>query len=521
MPTFAPAATLAAPAEPLGAQRPRIRLVPPSRSTSGVEATELAAQAGLILDPWESYALEDTLGERENGTWAAFESGLIVGRQNGKGSILEARELAGLFLFGERLILHSAHQVKTASEAFIRIVTLLENTDHLRKQVKRINKAHGEEGVELRSGQRLRFIARSRVSGRGFTGDCIILDEAFELSDAGMASLFPTLAARPNPQVWYTSSAANWDRHPHSRVLARLRRRALAGDTSRLAFLEWSLGIERDEWDRLKVAEQKAIRRDPASWAATNPGLGIRISEEYIASELGALSAKDFDVERLGIGDWPPEDDDEGWEVISREAWEAIEDVTTTLGDRVAFAIDVTPDRSMASIAVAGRRWDGLLQVEIAANEPGTAWVVPWMVERKKKWRPLAVVVDPGSPAGSLITDLDDAGIELTEPTARQVGQACGQFHDLVTDSKSLRHRGDALLATALAGARERLVGDGAWAWARRGLTVDISPLVAATLALWGFTTKNTPAPVSGGSRDLVGAVANANPWRSNERLNI
>jgi hypothetical protein len=41
--------------------------------------------------------LERALGVREDGKWAAFEVGLDVSRQNGKGGILEARELAGLF----------------------------------------------------------------------------------------------------------------------------------------------------------------------------------------------------------------------------------------------------------------------------------------------------------------------------------------------------------------------------------------------------------------------------------------
>jgi hypothetical protein len=39
-------------------------------------------------------------------------------------------------------------------------------------------------------------------------------------------------------------------------------------------------------------------------------------------------------------------------------------------------------------------------------------------------------------------------------------------------------------LSAALAGATKRSLGD-AWAWSRRNSAVDISPLVAATLALW------------------------------------
>src|SRR3712207_4972699 len=108
-----------------GAQQPRILHVPEYVATSGREAVELAALAGLGLDPWQQLVLEGSLGERADGRWAAFEVGVEVPRQNGKGGILEARELAGLFLLGERLIIHSAHEFATASEALERMESIL------------------------------------------------------------------------------------------------------------------------------------------------------------------------------------------------------------------------------------------------------------------------------------------------------------------------------------------------------------------------------------------------------------
>jgi hypothetical protein len=44
-------------------------------------------------------------------------------------------------------------------------------------------------------------------------------------------------------------------------------------------------------------------------------------------------------------------------------------------------------------------------------------------------------------------------------------------------------------LDAAVAGAAKRSLGD-SWAWARRGLSVDISPLVAVSLARWGHATR-------------------------------
>jgi hypothetical protein len=55
-----------------------------------------------------------------------------------------------------------------------------------------------------------------------------------------------------------------------------------------------------------------------------------------------------------------------------------------------------------------------------------------------------------------------------------------------VTDSQSLRHLGTPELDAAVAGAITRPLGD-AWAWSRKSSSVDISPLVASTMALWGL----------------------------------
>jgi hypothetical protein len=150
---------------------------------------------------------------------------LIVSRQNGKGSIIEAAELGWLFLLKERLVLHTAHEVKTSAEAFLRIKDLIENCPTLTKRCKKPRLVNGEQTIETLSGQRLRFMARSKGAGRGFTGHKIILDEAYALEDKHMAALFPTLTAVPDPQVWYTSSAP----HADDAVLSALMDRGAAG----------------------------------------------------------------------------------------------------------------------------------------------------------------------------------------------------------------------------------------------------------------------------------------------------
>ena len=93
------------------------------------------------------------------------------------------------------------------------------------------------------------------------------------------------------------------------------------------------------------------------------------------------------------------------------------------------------------------------------------------------------------SAAGSLIADLqvlvEGTETVLMEISSREYTQACGAFMDLL-EAEQLRHIGQKALTEAVEGAATRTLGD-AWAWDRRGKDVDITPLVAVTLALAGF----------------------------------
>ena len=89
---------------------------------------------------------------------------------------------------------------------------------------------------------------------------------------------------------------------------------------------------------------------------------------------------------------------------------------------------------------------------------------------------------------------LEPLGIEVTKPTTREAAHAAQAFYDAVIQG-TLTHLDDAPLASALAGAQKREIGD-MWLWARKGLSVDICPLVAGSNALWGFATRPEPEVV-------------------------
>ena len=456
----------------LGAQRPRLESVAPGLlSDLGERAIALAAVAGLHLDDWQAYVLDEAFRTKPGGRWAAFEVGLIVSRQNGKGAVLEARELAGLFLVEEEnLILHSAHEFKTTTEHFRRLLSLIQCSPDLEREVARVRTQTGAESIELKNGKRLRFVARSSGSGRGFSGDLIVLDEAQRLGDDAMAALLPTLSARPNPQVLYAASAGGQD----SVQLGRVRDRALQGGDPSLTFFEWS-------------AEDDDDPGDPLTWAKANPAFNIRISAEHVANERAALSPESFAQERLGIGNYPSAGGD--WSVIAAELWEArgVPEPETKRRP-FAFAADASPGQVSAAIAVASWLPDGnvLVEVPVGDHRPATGWVIPRLVELRQKYRAVGVVIDPRGPAAGLIPEAEKAGLEIIKPTLGESAQAFAQFTTGVLEPDGIvRHLGQPELAAALKGATATDTGDGGKLWARRDTTVDISPLVGVTLAQW------------------------------------
>lgn len=474
--------TISPPAGRPGAQQPRISSWPDYVTSAGLEAVELAESAGLLLDPWQQFVLHHSLGERRDGRWSAFEVGLIVARQNGKGSVLEARELAGLFLFGEKLIIHTSHLFSTSLEAFRRIRTLIESTPDLDSKVNQYRQTVGQESIELRSGARLRFMARSKGSGRGLSGDLVVLDEAYELDDAVMEALLPTLLARPNPQLWYTSSPV-LDVETGAPLTA-MRKRGIAAEPG-MAYFEWSVPEDADLDDR-------------DNWVAANPASPHRVTMEMLGRARSSMTDAGFAREILCI--WPPEDGAK-WQVISRRQWNAQLATEPTTHDPVVLALDVTPDRRMSCLSIAGVRPDGDVGSAPVVHAVGTDWVVSRTVREVLELKPCRLVINAAGAAASVIPEIVaglaevHCDVEVVTPNAREEAAAYGMVHDALTRPEAteerpwrLWHNGDDALTKAVAAARTRKVGtEGTtWEWTE----VDASPLKSVTHAVWGLVTR-------------------------------
>lgn len=460
----------------LGSQTPRVLTRPDFDSeAAGREAVDLATAVGLILDPWQQLCTLVTLAESGN-RWAAREVGKLVARQNGKGASDEAIALHGLFLLNLPLQLWTAHQFKTTTEAFLRIRGWIDGSDDLRRRVKRITTANGDEGIELKSGARLRFIARSKSSGRGFSPQRIFFDEAQELATVAVTAMMPSMAAQPNPQALFSGTVPGEDNH--SEHWTRVRNRGRKGESSRLAWLEWSPEGAEDGVDSVELDSVE-------SWVAANPALGFRVSLETIESELESLDSTSFARERLSV--WP---EHTASSVIDLKTWRSRADSGSSIAGPVVFSLDISQDRRNAVIAAAGRREDGFTHGEIVKYGRGTAWALSETIRLILAWG-ADLIIDGISPAGSLIPALREAGIEPTVLNASEAARACGNLFDLV-DEGEFFHLGDPELEKALLAAGKRPLAGG-WAWDRK--SGDIAPLVALTNATYGVLLQPADDP--------------------------
>lgn len=493
--------------ELLGVQHPRLSLVPPTqRSSAGRAAVELAAVAGLHLDPWQKWVVEHALGERDDLYYnavldrmmprsSAYEIALIVARQNGKGSIMEALELAWLFLLGAKVVCHSAHEFATSKEHFQRIEALISGTPELKGELARggIKWSHGDESITLANGQRLIFKTRTKGAARGFSIDKLVMDEAMILRQDAVSAMTYATSARPDVQIMYAGSAGDQE----SEHFGRARSRGIEGKDSSLFYAEWSADLCTDMCHRECDAHMDPA--DEQTWAIANPAYGFRIQKDGVQSEL-ARDPEGFKRERLTVGDWPVDGD--AWRVISKEAWEAREDEGSQAQGPYVFSVDTTPDMSYSCVAVAGGNGEGLIHGEISGTSfegnvrldyrPGTKWVVPRLIELHTRNRNSVFVIDKGTQAAMYADELEKAGLKLLYPTGREHAVACGELYTSVVPQRGSQvspdfvHIGQPEMAAAVAGADKRVLAD-LWAWDKRNAIVDISPLVAMTNAVWGY----------------------------------
>lgn len=453
----------------MGSQEPSARIAPEYRSTDGPDAVRVLRAGGTILDPWQSDILDDWMGRTVSGKWAAPTAGGSVPRQNGKSLLVQGRAEAGMLLLNETVI-YTAHLQKTATETFEEMRAYFESRA-LRRHVAEIKTALGREQIILKSGARIKFLARTRNGGRGQHGDLLIFDEAQELDETAQGSFIPAISASLNPQTIYVGTPPGPD--AVGTVFRALRKRALGGETRKAAWFEFS------------VPEIGNVK-NPARWAATNPAMGRRIQYSTIEGEAEQLDPDTFARERLGW--WSPVATETLDYAIDRKAWEACASDAEKPEGKTAYGVKFAADGSAVCLCGAVIPKDGQARVSLIEQRPtgrGLAWLVDWLNERYD--RASCVVIDGRNGVDVLVERIRPtwkAKSAVLRPSARDVIASVGLITTAINEHSLTWYKPQQALNESAITSTKRPISGG------YGFGGDNSlPLEACALALWGAKT--------------------------------
>lgn len=486
-----------------GCEEPRI-FTPPLReltpeTTMGYDVISFAENVlGINLFPWQKWLFIHALEiiDKPDGWMLRFRTVLVlIGRQNGKTTMGAVLSLFFLYVLRTGLVLGTAQDLEQAEDTWSMCVEMAQSDPELSEEIAHVWYTNGAKRLQLTGGRDYRVKASTRKAGRGKSADLVLLDELREHQTwEAYSALSKTGIAKESALLWCMSNAGDGT----SVVLRHLRVQAhkmigdpdgIAGETSdeiedtALGIFEWSAD------PNLPVTSREA-------WRQANPSLGYTITERAIRSACADDPEDVFKTECLcqwvtaaitppfPIGSWEKGIDDESYIAVDSPLW---------------FGVDVSNDRNRSSICVCGLRPDRKYHVELIEYRVGIGWMQSWFAERAQRYHGMRVALQAkGAPVSSfaeIIGAVD--GVEVIPCQGVDVAGWCGRLWDAVaacdpesdSDSVPLMHRSQPALDLAANIAATRPLGDGAWAWDRKKSLEDISPLVAATMALGAATS--------------------------------
>jgi hypothetical protein len=126
------------------------------------------------------------------------------------------------------------------------------------------------------------------------------------------------------------------------------------------------------------------------------------------------------------------------------------------------------------------------------ADRVGTEWVWEWLHANRAGYSVVVLRSGAGTPARSLLDEIEAAGLPLEEWKSADVSAACGQMFDLLRDSTKeavrVRHRSHPGLDSAATSAAIKIQEGGAWTINLKDSPNDPAPLMAALGAVWGLS---------------------------------
>ena len=429
------------------------------------------AELGIEFDPWQHGIGSIALGKRADGLYAATVGGVVLSipRQVGKTFLVGMIVIALCLLFPGSTWLWTAHHNRATTKTFLTLKGMTER-GKIKPFMLDPRMSNGEQELRFRNGSKIMFGAREQGFGRGFDEvDGEVFDEAQILTAKALEDMVPATnqSRHEAGPLLFLMGTPPRPSDPGEEFTAR-RKAAIHGESEDMVYVEFS-------------ADRDADPNDRKQWARANPSYPHRTPLASI-KRMRANLTDDASFLREGLGVW---DDDDPNKPITPAMWDAAYDREATWTGTPVVAVDVSPYRTHAAICMAATsRSRTLLEVTTRGDNVdhrrGTDWVVPRLIEIARANECIvAVARDTGA---AFVPELEAAGVQVE--VVGLLGPACAALQDAASDGR-LAHLGQAPLNVAVANAVRREVSDGGWIWSRRKSEIDITPLVAATVAHW------------------------------------
>lgn len=486
--------------EVVGSETPRI-WTPPDRELTpetslGFSVIKFSQNIlGIDPYPWQKWLYIHALELNDDGSLRFSEIHLLVARQNGKTRWVKTLILWRMFAHQpSNLVLGAAQNRDYALATWAETKAEALDIPILAKRMRRGSMKSGNETVQTVAGARYMVVTLKDDAGRSKTAGTLFLDELREHETWGAwNALSSTTLVVEDSLIVGASNAGDV-----KSVVLRAKREYAHGQITRgqteaspLGWFEWSApdGCDLD---------------DIAGWRQANPSLGHSMTLDALKAQ---RSKPDNAFRTENLCQWV---DMLQAGIIPEVNWQYAKDRTSRreAGTVAAASVDVSWDRSHAAVAVAFRRPDGRVHVEVVAYRVGLAWVARWFKSRLTvdarraeelglpgpqtgpSWFDGRVALQGrGCPATALVDPLTEAGVEVVPLVGPAVTLSAGVFYDRVVNEGDpehpvIVHRGQPILDESIRGTLAKTTGD-AWLLDRRESTSDASPLVACVQAVW------------------------------------
>ena len=499
--------------EPRVFTKPLCELTPDT--SRGFEVIDFATDVLKVhLFPWQRWLLIHML-ELDSFGRLRFRKGLvIVGRQNGK--TLVAAVLAAYWLYVDAgrwpdqireqdfVVVGAAQKLDIAMKPWQQVrqwgapddpkIGIFEDrVEALQAVTYPPRTTNGE--THLRTVYGARYLPRTFDGARGHSAARLILDELREQYDsAGWSSIEKSANAMFDSFLVTFSNAGT----ARSVVLKGVRDAAHASVDD--AEAQWFVA----EWS----AHEDQTLDDPTAFQQANPSAGYLPGMTIAGLMKAAADAFDKNVEKIEVlGQWvtallTPYLDGEAWALAADpprvdERGELVEPGSMIApGSRGVLGVDVSGDRKMTFLAVAGTRPDDRVHVEVIAQRAGMMWLVDHAVKVREKTGINEIALQSrGAPVADLVEPLKRAGFQVHEISGTPMLNSAGRLDDAVRDGM-LRHRGQPVLDIAAGQGTTKML-NGMPVWDREKSPVDVAPIVAVTMALYALLTAEPEEEIS------------------------